>query len=82
MSFNLKGISMKNRSELNVARYLTISLRGPVLTLRRGTEWRVLSYLTYFEKKKVHPSREILAEFFPRNVLFDGMGWDGMGWDG
>ena len=30
-------------------------------------------------KKKGHPSRLILAEFFPRNVLFDGMGWDGMG---
>ena len=33
-------------------------------------------------KKKGHPSTVILPGFFPRNVLFDGIGWGGMGWDG
>ena len=31
-------------------------------------------------KKKGHPSSVILSEFFPRNVLFEGMGWGRVGW--
>ena len=57
-----------------------------MLTLRRGLQpefWVGKRTL----KKKGHPSIVILAEFFPRNVLFPGWGWlgwmDGMhGWDG
>ena len=62
------------------ARYLTVSLRGPVLNLtaRAKPEFWVSKRTL---KKKGHPSSLILAEFFPRNVLFVGMGWDGMGWD-
>ena len=50
-----------------IARYLTVSLRGPVQTLRRDTERRVLGWETYLEKKD-NPDRVTLAEFFPRNV--------------
>ena len=52
----------------------SISSRGPI----------VFTYVLFCLskrtlKKKGHPSSVILAEFFPRNVLFDGVGWDGMG---
>ena len=33
-------------------------------------------------KKKGHPSSVILAEIFPQNVLFDGLGWWVGGLDG
>ena len=55
----------------------SISSRGPI----------IFTYVLFWVskrtlKKKGHPSSVILAGFFPRNVLFGGMGWDGMGWDG
>ena len=60
------------------ARCTTVSLRGPVLNLtaRAKPEFWVSKRTL---KKKGHPSSVILAGFFPRNVLFGGMGWDGMG---
>ena len=38
MLIKLKGFLRENWSGLNVARYLTASVRGPVLTLRQGTK--------------------------------------------
>ena len=32
--------------------------------------------------KKSQRCSVILPEFFPPNVLFDGVGWGGMGWGG
>ena len=53
----------------------SISSSGPI----------VFTYVLFWvnkrtlKKKQGHPSSVILAEFFPRNVLFDGVGWGGMG---
>ena len=56
----------------------SISSRGPIVFTYFFNIWVRKGTL----KKKGHPSSVILAGFFPRNVLFGGMGWDGMGWDG
>ena len=52
----------------------SISSRGPIV-FTYDIFW--VSKRTF--KKKSHPSSVILAEFFPQNVLFDGVGWDGVG---
>ena len=46
-------ISFRGIKGIHVARYPTVSLRGPVQALRRGAERRAFGYYTYFEKKKV-----------------------------
>ena len=60
-------IKLKLLSFFN-ARYLTVSLRGPVLNLtaRAKPEFWVRKWTL---KKKGHPSSVILAELFPQNVL-------------
>ena len=40
--FRISSIKLKANSQFFIARYLTVSLRGPVLTLRRGAVRRVV----------------------------------------